>query len=183
MDKKKVVVLSTSLRGNSNSEKLAEQFAEGARNAGNEVELISLRSKNIRFCIGCLVCQSTGSCVIKDDAIEITEKVLNADVVVFATPIYYYEMSGQMKTLIDRMNSMYAKDYHFRDIYFLASAAEEEEYVPERAIAGLQGWIDCYGKTELKGTVFCGGVNAPGDIEGNVKLKAAYEMGAAVNES
>ena len=98
---KKVVVISASLRTNSNSAALAEQFAKGAKDAGNEVEVISLKGKNIGFCIGCLACQSTGSCVIKDDANEITEKVLNADVVAWATPIYYYEMAGQMKTLID----------------------------------------------------------------------------------
>lgn len=174
---KKVVVISTSLRANSNSAALAKEFAQGAKDAGNEVELISLKGKNIAFCMGCLACQKTGSCVIKDDAIGITEAVLDADVVAFATPIYYYEMSGQMKTLIDRMNSLYPTDYKFRDIYFMASAAEDEEYVPERAIAGLQGWIDCYGKAELKGTVFCGGVNDPGDIGGNAKLNEAYEMG------
>jgi len=177
---KKVVVISASLRTNSNSALLAEKFAQGAKDAGNEVEIISLKGKNIAFCMGCLACQKTGSCVIKDDAIEITEKVLNADVVAWATPIYYYEMSGQMKTLIDRMNSLFPRDYKFRDIYFMASAAEEEEYVPERAIAGLQGWIDCYEKAELKGTVFCGGVTEPGDIAGNAKLNAAYEMGKNV---
>lgn len=53
----------------------------------------------------------------------------------------------------------------------------EEEYDPERAIAGLQGWIDCYENAELKGTVFCGGVTDPGDIAGNAKLSVAYEMG------
>lgn len=111
---------------------------------------------------------------------DITEKVLNADVVAFSTPIYYYEMSGQMKTLIDRMNSMYPKNYKFRDVYFMASAAEDEEYVTERAIAGLQGWIDCYETTELKGSVFCGGVDAPGDINGNKKLDEAYNMGKSV---
>ena len=174
---KNVVVISTSLRGNSNSDALAKSFAEGAREAGNTVEFISLKGKSIGFCIGCLACQSRGECVIKDDAIEITEKVLNADVVAWATPIYYYEMSGQMKTLIDRMNSMYPKEYRFRDVYFMATAAEDEEYVPERAVAGLQGWIDCYEKAELKGSVFCGGVNDAGDINGNDKLAAAYEMG------
>ena len=56
--------------------------------------------------------------------------------VAFATPIYYYEMSGQMKTLLDRMNSMYPKEYCFRDIYFLSVAAENEEHVPKRAAAG-----------------------------------------------
>ena len=98
---KKVLVISTSMRGNSNSEKLAEAFADGAKAAGNEVELISLKNKTIGFCKGCLACQQTGHCVIKDDANAITDKMLEADVIAWATPIYYYEMSGQMKTMID----------------------------------------------------------------------------------
>ena len=108
---------------------------------------------------------------------EIMAKVLNADVVVWATPIYYYEMSGQMKTLIDRMNAMYSQNYKFRDVYMLTTAAEDEEFVPKRAEAGLTGWIDCYPESRLAGTLFCGGVNDPRDIEGNAKLQAAYEMG------
>ena len=103
---KNVVVISTSLRPGSNSHTLAEQFAEGAESAGNEVELISLKWKEIKFCIGCLSCQKTGACVFKDDVPAIMDCVLNADVVCWATPVYYYEMSGQMKTLIDRMNAM-----------------------------------------------------------------------------
>lgn len=174
---KKVTIISTSLRKNSNSEMLAKAFAKGAEEAGNAVEFISLSGKSIAFCTGCLACQNTGSCVIKDDAIEITEKVLNADVVVFSTPIYYYEMSGQMKTLIDRMNSMYPKDYRFREIYMLSTAAEDEDYVPQKALDGLQGWIDCFEKAVLKGSVFCGGVNAPMDIADNAKLDEAYKMG------
>ena len=174
---KKVVVISTSLRAGSNSQVLAEQFAKGAEAAGHQVELISLRGKEIRFCVGCLSCQQTGACVFKDDVPAIMESVLNADVVCWATPIYYYEMSGQMKTLIDRMNAMYAKDYRFRDIYLLTTAAEEEVFVPRRAESGLQGWIDCYGKSALKGHLFCGGVGGPGEIAGNAKLQEAYTMG------
>ena len=177
---KKVVVISTSLRSGSNSNILAEQFAEGAKAAGHEVEFISLRGKEIKFCTGCLACQKLGTCVIKDDVPAIMESVLNADVVCWATPIYYYEMSGQMKTLIDRMNAMYPKDYHFRDVYLLATATEDEEYVPVRAEAGLTGWIDCYPKSRLAGTLFCGGVTMPRDIEGNGKLQEAYEMGKNV---
>ncbi|MCM1114991.1 MAG: flavodoxin family protein [Clostridium sp.] len=174
---KRVTVLLTSLRKNSNSETLAKSFAKGAEDAGNDVEFISLAGKNIAFCTGCLACQKMGSCVIKDDANKITEKVLNADVVVFATPIYYYEMAGQMKTLIDRMNSIYPKDYKFRNIYMLSTAAEDEDYVPEKALNGLQGWIDCFEKAVLKGSVFCGGVDAPMDIADNAKLDEAYKMG------
>ena len=174
---KKVVVISTSLRPGSNSHALAEQFAEGARTVGHEVELISLRGKEIKFCVGCLACQKLGTCVIKDDVPAIMEQVLNADVVCWATPIYYYEMSGQMKTLIDRMNAMYPKDYKFRDVYLLATATEDEEYVPKRAETGLTGWIDCYPKSRLAGSLFCGGVSMPRDIDGNSKLQEAYEMG------
>ena len=107
---KKVIVISTSLRAGSNSDMLADKFAEGAKASGNEVEKISLRGKEIKFCVGCLSCQRTGACVFKDDVPTIMDKVLQADVVCWATPIYYYEMSGQMKTLIDRMNAMYPKD-------------------------------------------------------------------------
>ncbi len=104
---KKVLIISTSLRKNSNSEALAKAFADGAFSAGNEVETVSLMGKNIAFCKGCLACQNLGHCVIGDDALEITEKMKNAEVIAFATPIYYYEMSGQMKTLLDRANSLF----------------------------------------------------------------------------
>ena len=177
---KKVIVISTSLRPGSNSDLLADQFVEGAKAAGNEVEKISLVGKNIQFCKGCLACQKLGRCVINDDVNDIMAKVLKADVVAWATPIYYYEMSGQMKTLIDRMNAMYPLDYQFRDVYLLTTAAEDEEHVPQRARAGLTGWIDCYPKSRLAGTIFCGGVNDARDIEGNPKLQEAFEMGKGI---
>ena len=177
---KKVIIISTSPRKNSNSHALAESFAKGAMSAGNEAEIVSLIGKKIDFCRGCFACQKIGHCVIKDDAIEIEQKVLDADVLVWATPIYYYEMSGQMKVMIDRLNPLFPKDYKFRDVYFLASAAEDEEEVPGRAIEGTKGWVDCFEKAEFKGYVFCGGVNDAGDISGNNKLQAAYDLGYAV---
>jgi multimeric flavodoxin WrbA len=177
---KKVIVISTSLRRGSNSDMLADKFAFGAKSAGNDVEKISLVGKDIRFCTGCFGCQRLGKCVIKDDVNDIMAKMLEADVVAWATPIYYYEMSGQMKTLIDRMNAMYPLDYKFRDVYLLTTAAENEEETPKRAEAGLTGWIDCYPKSRLAGTLFCGGMNNPREIEGNAILQEAFEMGKGV---
>lgn len=177
---KKVIVISTSLRAGSNSDMLADQFIEGAKASGHEVEKISLVGKNIQFCKGCLACQQLGKCVINDDVNAIMAQVLEAEVVVWATPIYYYEMSGQMKTLIDRMNAMYAQDYKFRDIYLLTTAAESELSTPKRAEAGLTGWVDCYPKSQIKSTLFCGGVNAARDIQGNPKLQEAYELGKTI---
>ncbi|MDY4461547.1 MAG: flavodoxin family protein [Sodaliphilus sp.] len=178
---KKVIVISTSLRAGSNSDMLADKFIEGAQAAGNEVEKITLSGKSIGFCKGCLACQKLGKCVIDDDANAIMQKVLEADVVCWATPIYYYEMSGQMKVLIDRMNAMYSLDYKFRDVYMLTTAAEDEPEVPKRAEAGLTGWIDCYPKSRLAGTLFCGGVDAPRTIRGSVKLQEAYQLGKNIS--
>ena len=177
----KVLVITTSLRARSNSDILAERMIAGARDAGHEVEQISLKGKEIRFCIGCLSCQKTQKCVLKDDAVWITEKVKNADTLVFVTPIYYYEMSGQMKTLLDRMNSLYPSDYRFRKIYLLTTAAEDESYVPEKAVSGLQGWVDCFEKAELAGSLFLGGINNPGEaLERKDALNDAYEFGKAL---
>lgn len=177
---KRILVISTSLRAHSNSDLLAEQFRKGAESAGHKVEKIELRGKQIAFCRGCFACSKLGRCVIDDDVNAIMEKVLHSDVIVWATPIYYYEMSGQMKTLIDRMNAMYNLDYKFRDIYLLTTAAEDEDSVPKRAEAGLTGWIDCYPKARLAGTLFCGGVNEPNEIEGNAKLQEAFLLGKSV---
>ena len=177
---KNVLVISTSLRKRGNSEILADSFMEGAKAAGNNVEKVSLRDKSIAFCKGCLACQTLKSCVIKDDAIEIAEKMKVADVIVYATPIYYYEMCGQMKTLLDRANSLYASDYAFRDIYFLSSAAEDREGVDAGALHGLEQWIACYGKAHLAGVVFAGGVDGEDEMEGHPALKKAYDMGAAI---
>ena len=100
---KKVLVVSTSLRNESNSDTLAIAFLRGAREVGNETEYVTLQDKTISFCKGCNACQHGHKpCVIKDDAVEIAEKIKNADVVAFATPIYFYEMAGQMKTMLDR---------------------------------------------------------------------------------
>ena len=159
---------------------MLDEFARGAADAGNEVEKVTLREKEIHFCKGCLACQKTQRCVINDDAPAIVEKMYHADIIAFATPIYYYEMCGQLKTLLDRANPLYPSDYRFRDIYMLTSAAEDEAHVPERAVAGLTGWIDCFEKAHLAGTVFAGGVGEPGETAGHPSLVRAYKMGKSI---
>ena len=177
---KKILVISTSPRRGSNSEALADAFASGAREAGHEVELVSLRGKDVQFCRGCFVCQETQRCVIHDDADTLRQKALEADVLVFATPIYYYEMSGQLKTLLDRFNPLFPSDYAFRDVYLLTAAAEEEAYVPQRAVHGVEGWIECFERAKLAGTVFMGGVTEAGENPKHPALEQAYKMGKEV---
>ena len=115
---KKVLIISTSLRPNANSEILARETERGAKDAGHEVEFVTLKDKVINFCKGCLACQKLGKCVINDDANEITSKMKEADVIVWATPVYYYEMSGQMKTLIDRANSLFDRQEFHRNLCY-----------------------------------------------------------------
>ena len=175
---KKVLIISTSLRGGSNSDILARECERGAKEAGHEVEYISLKGKEIKYCIGCLACQTKGNCVLKDDVAEIMVKVKDAEVIVYATPIYYYEMAGQMKTLLDRLNPLFPSEYAFRDIYMIATAAENEESAFEKAYSGLKGWVDCFGKAKLKGLVTGGGISAPNEADNHKNaMQKAYELG------
>lgn len=177
---KKVLIITTSLRQNGNSDLLAEVFSDGAKSSGNVVETVSLKGKNLNYCKGCLACGKLGRCVIDDDANVIADKMLDSDVIVWATPVYYYSMSGQMKTLIDRVNSLYYKDYKFRNIYLLATATEDEAYTFEGTEKGVQGWVDCFDGAELSGTLFVGGVTNPADIKNNAKLKDAFNLGKSI---
>ena len=175
---KRVLVVSSTLRKGGNSQVLADAFARGAGESGHEVETIDLRGKEIRFCNGCLACQTTLCCPIEDDAADILEKMLRADVIAFATPIYFYEMSGQMKTLLDRTNPLFPSDYAFRDIYLLAAAADTGERAMDGVIKGLEGWIECFDKTKLAGVVKGLGVDALGTVEKIPEtVRAANEMG------
>lgn len=175
---KKVLIISTSLRNNANSEILAKETERGAKDAGHEVEFITLKDKQIAFCKGCMACQRLGKCVINDDAVWITEKIKNADAVVWATPVYYYEMSGQMKTLIDRANSLFSTGKNFSEVYLIATSADSSESVIQTVINGLNGWIACFNGIVFKGYVNGAGLDNPGDVNMHKNLlERAYKMG------
>ena len=175
---KKVLIISTSLRNNANSEILARETERGARDAGHDIEFITLKDKQIAFCRGCMACQKIGKCVIKDDAIWITEKIKNADVIVWATPIYYYEMSGQMKTLIDRANSLFSTNKNFSEVYLITTSADYSESVIQTVINRLNGWIACFKNVTFKGCINGAGLENPGDVNSHKKLlEQAYNMG------
>ena len=170
---KKVLVVSTSIRNGSNSEILAHEVERGALDAGNAVEFVSLAGREIGFCRGCLACQKTGNCVIRDEMDALIGKVREADAIVFATPIYYYEMSGQMKVFLDRCNPLYISDYKFRSVCLITASAEEGDDVAERAARGLQGWIECFPKASFGGLLSSGGVTGPNEAADREELMAA----------
>ena len=92
---KKVLIIAGSPRKDGNSDLLARQFAKGAEESGNEVEIIYLRDKQLNYCKGCLVCLKKGECFQKDDANSLLPKMMEADVVCFSCPVYYYSVCGQ----------------------------------------------------------------------------------------
>ena len=177
---KNVLIISSSPRKGGNSETLAASFAKGAEETGHKVETVYLREKKYGFCKGCLACLKVGHCVINDDAVEIAARMHDADVLVFATPVYYYSVSGQLKTMLDRANPLFDSDYAFTKAYLLATAAEDGEETVEGTVKAVQGWVDCFERCELAGTVFAGGVNDVGDIAGHPALEKAYQMGKEV---
>lgn len=177
---KNIIVISSSPRKNGNSNALVAAFVRGAEERGNAVEVISLTGKHMEFCRGCMVCNKTNRCVIADDMKQINEKLGKAEVVVFATPVYYYSVSGQLKTFFDRTSPHFTADYKFRDVYLLATAAEDETTTPEGTIQATVGWVDCFEKARLKKTVFAGGVDAIGDIAGHPALEEAYQTGKSI---
>ena len=114
---------------------------------------------------------------IDDDAVEIARDMHDADVLVFVTPVYYYSVSGQLKTMLDRANPLYGSDYAFTKAYLLATAAEDAPDTVEGAVKAVQGWVDCFDRCQLVHTVFAGGVNAVGEIAGHPALEKAYQLG------
>ncbi len=175
---KNVLIISSSLRGGSNSEILAHEAERGAKDAGNVVEFLSLKGKDIKFCIGCLSCQQTHKCILKDDMADLIGKVQNADAIIFATPIYYYEMSGQLKTFLDRCNPLYSQENKFKDVYLITSAYDSSEKAADRAINGLKGWIECFEQSRFVGALIGGGIDAPKSAASREDLlKNAYELG------
>ena len=177
---KKVLIISSSPRKGGNSETLAATFAKGAQESGHPVETVSLRDKQIGFCKGCLACLKLGHCVIQDDAVEIAAKMHDADVLVFATPVYYYCVSGQLKTMLDRANPLFGTDYAFTKVYLLATAAEDGKETVAGSEKAVQGWGDCFDRCELAGTVFAGGVTDVGEIAGHPALEKAHQMGKEI---
>ena len=177
----KVLVITTSLRPNSNSDILATRLIAGAKEAGHKVERIGLKGKKIGFCTGCLLCQETHECIIKDDATWIAKKVKGADSLVFVLPIYYGDMPGQMKTLLDRLFPIHRTEYNFRRVYMLSTAEEEEEFIPEIAMDGLIGWTDTFFESNLIESLFCGGYVTPGEAKDRKDdLEAAFEFGKGI---
>ncbi len=177
---KKVLVISSSPRKNGNSDILCNEFIRGAEESGNKAEKVFIADKNINYCKGCGACNVTHKCVQKDDMAEIMDKMVEADAIVLATPVYFYSVCGQLKTFIDRTVPRYTEIAN-KDFYFIMTAADNEKSSLERTLETIRGFTeDClYGAKEA-GIIYGTGAWKMGEIKDTPAYKEVYEMGKRV---
>lgn len=177
---KKVLVLSASPRKGGNSDLLCDQFVLGAKEAGHQAEKIFLADKTIGYCVACDVCQGNGGrCSRQDDMAGILETMIHADVFVLATPVYFYTMNAQMKTLIDRTYARYT-EIRNKEFFFIVAAADGRKQAMERTLEGLRGFVSCIDGAKEEGIVYGTGAWKKGDIRKTGAMKKAFEMGRTV---
>lgn len=174
---KNVLIISASPRKNGNSNILCDRFAQGAGESGHNVEKVFIAEKNIAYCRGCGVCNSTHKCVQKDDMADVLDKMVTADVIVLATPVYFYSMDGQMKTFIDRTVPRYTEISN-KDFYFIMTAADTEKANLERTMEAFRGFTeDCLEGVREAGIIYGTGAWQVGEIKDTPAYDEAYELG------
>lgn len=176
---KKVLILSASPRKGGNSDLLCDEFLKGALEAGHKAEKLFLKQKNIGYCTGCGVCFGGKPCSQKDDMQEVLEKMIDVDVIVMATPVYFYTINGQMKTLIDRTCARY-QEISNKEFYFIVAAADGSKALMQRTIEAFRGFTSCLSNPHEKGIVYGTGAWQIGDIKGKPAMNEAYIMGKNV---
>ena len=174
---KKVLILEGSPRLKGNSCILSDEFARGAEDAGYSVEKIAVARKKVAGCLGCNACYRNGGvCVQKDDMAEIREKMVEADGIVLASPIYFYSMTAQMKAVIDRSYAFFSQ-LAGKTFYFIISCAATDATFTETMQAALRGFTYCVPDSVEGGVILGTGVNDPGDVRNSPAMAQAYEMG------
>ena len=138
---------------------------------------IFLKDYHIAYCLGCGACNTSHLCVQKDDMKPLLDKLVAADVIVLATPVYFYCMDGQLKTFIDRTVPRYTEISN-KDFYFILSAADTNRQNMQRTVEALRGFTqDCLEGTREKGILYGTGAWQKGEVKNLPVFKQAYEMG------
>lgn len=177
---KKVLILSGSPRKGGNSDILCDEFARGAEAGGNEVEKIRVAEKKIGYCRACYYCRDHGGeCAIKDDMAEILQKMIDADVIVLASPVYFYSIDAQLKAVIDRTLARWTEVKN-KEFYYIVTCADGEKEAAEATLACFRGYADCVGGAIEKGVIYGTGVYQKGEIDNSPALSSAYAAGANV---
>ena len=178
---KKVLILSGSPRKGGNSDILCDEFQKGAESVGNQVEKIFVAEQKISPCTGCYYCKDhDGKCVFQDGMADLLQKVIDCEVLVLSSPVYFYSISAQLKGIIDRCVARWTEIKN-KDLYYIATSAEDDEDTLDTTLACFHGFAKCIDGYEEKGTLYGKGVYGKGEVLHRPELmKIAYEMGQSV---
>ncbi|MBR6523513.1 MAG: flavodoxin family protein [Clostridia bacterium] len=176
---KKVLVLSGSPRINGNSDILCDEFMRGAIENGNAVEKIRIAEKNIGFCRACYACKDAGVCLVKDDMAEVLQKMIDADIIVLASPIYFYSVNAQLKALMDRTFAR-GLEIKNKEFYYIVTAGDSRTEFSSTALACFRGYADCFEGSREMGIIRGMGVSEKGDVKNTEAITEAYELGKNV---
>ena len=181
-----ILILSGSPRKGGNTELLAEAFAKGAA-AHHHVEIVSVRDYKVNPCLGCNACFKTdGICSQKDDMSFIYEKMMvstnhlsQADMLVIASPVYFYGISAQLKAIIDRFHNPIRDSFNIQKMALLLVGAAS---LPELFDAILTEYNLClkFFNIEDAGKVLARGAKDKGDIKNTDTLNEAYKLGLSI---
>ena len=187
---KKILVIQGGGRPNGNTARLASRFRDGARDAGHEVEVISLAKYPVNGCLGCNACRYGKPCVQKDAFNELVPKIKEADCLVFASPLYFWTISAKLKAFIERFYCLAQEDpvpplgryekYPVKDCALLMTAADDFFWTFEQAVSYYRFALVRYIGFHDKGMLLaggCGDTNGKPRIEETSHLDAAYAFG------
>ena len=177
---KKILILSGSPRKAGNSDLLCDEFLRGAAEAGNKVEKIWIPGLKIGYCRACYYCTAhNGECCVKDDMAELLQKMLDADVLVLASPVYFYSINAQMKAVFDRTVARWLEVKN-KQFYYIMTAAEDEEHTMDCTLECFRGLAACFEGSKECGIICGKGVYEKGEIRDTPYMQQAYEMGKSI---
>lgn len=173
---KNVLILSSSPRKGGNSDLLCDQFMNGAKSAGHQVEKVFLNDLNINFLQTNDNYKDRTLATQEDDAPAVVDKMIRADIIVMATPIYYYNMSGLMKTMIDRVFEK-ESELTYKDFYFILTSGDPDKKAMKCAVDGFRNFLLSTPTSKEKGIIYGVGVSSKGEIKDKPSMQEAYKMG------
>lgn len=190
---KKILIIQGGGRPNGNTDQLVKAFARGAEDAGHEVETISLLKNEIKGCLGCNACRYGKPCVQKDGFNELVPKLKAADLLVFASPLYFWTISSRIKAFIERFYCIAEEDknpplgryerYPVKDCALLMTAADNFFWTFEQAVSYYKFTLVNYIGFNDKGMLLaggCGDTNGKPQIDKTEHLSAAYRFGTEI---
>ncbi len=176
----KITVITSSAHRHGTSAMMADEFIKGAEEAGHEIFRFDAAFKNIHPCIGCMKCQSgEGKCVFKDDMQELNPNLVDADMIVLVSPIYYFDVNGQMKVTIDRFFANNRALYGMTKKIALITTMADPLFAAEGANTSFKLTADLY-KWNIVGII---NAENSGDVEALKKtdyLSRAYDLGKSL---